>query len=299
MKDFSNENSIKVSVIMPNYNHGQYLKERLESILNQSYQNFELIILDDCSTDNSLEIISIYKTHPKVANLLVNSKNSGSPFKQWKKGIELAKGELIWIAESDDSCELNFLESQVRQIGDADLVVAKTLVIEGDNITKTEHTHPVFMSNDSVKLDSSKFLSCPITNVSAILFKNVFKIGFDKTEFNRYSIIGDVVFYFEFFYNKKIKFNPLAISYFRHQQHGLSNLIHKDLRYFRMYFNEHFTFIKYAIQYDYDSFKQLFKPYIIKYFNKIRNRQTVREKLSLMYLLMYIKFKYLLYFGIR
>ena len=53
-------------VIIPNYNHALYLQERLDSVFNQTYQDFEVIILDDCSTDNSREIIEKYANNPKV-----------------------------------------------------------------------------------------------------------------------------------------------------------------------------------------------------------------------------------------
>src|SRR5690606_14670397 len=96
-----------VSIILPNYNHASYLPDRLNSIFNQSYQNFEVIILDDCSRDVSLEILNIYKGHPKVSHFIANEVNSGSPFKQWQKGLKLAKGDFVWIAESDDYCDLN------------------------------------------------------------------------------------------------------------------------------------------------------------------------------------------------
>ena len=94
-----------VSVIVPNYNHAPFLDERINSILNQSYDNYELIIMDDMSTDNSVDVINKYKDHEHVSQIIINEKNSGSPFKQWNKGFAKAKGELIWIAESDDACE--------------------------------------------------------------------------------------------------------------------------------------------------------------------------------------------------
>lgn len=109
-----NQKSPLVSVIVPNYNHAQYLEQRLDTIFNQTYQNFEVIILDDNSTDSSLEVINRYKDNPHLSQVVVNKQNSGSPFKQWEKGIALAKGELIWIAESDDYCELNMLEELVK-----------------------------------------------------------------------------------------------------------------------------------------------------------------------------------------
>ena len=91
-----------VSVVIPNYNHGKYLRERIDSVLAQSFQDFEIIILDDKSTDDSLSIINEYKDNPHVAHIIVNEQNTGNPFIQWEHGISLAQGEYIWIAESDD-----------------------------------------------------------------------------------------------------------------------------------------------------------------------------------------------------
>ena len=93
-----------LSVIIPNYCHARYLKERIESILAQSYQDFELIILDDCSTDNSREIIEQYRSNPRVKHIVYNEQNSGSPFVQWQRGFTLASGEYIWIALWCCSC---------------------------------------------------------------------------------------------------------------------------------------------------------------------------------------------------
>ncbi len=103
-----------VSIIVPNYNHSQFLQQRLDSIFNQSFQNFEIVLLDDASTDNSREILLKFQDHVKVSHVIINRVNSGSPFKQWQKGIDLAIGEYIWIAESDDYCEPNFLESMLK-----------------------------------------------------------------------------------------------------------------------------------------------------------------------------------------
>lgn len=115
-----------VSVVVPSYNHEKFLKERIDSIVNQTFQDFELIILDDLSPDNSREIIERYRTHPKVSKIVYNEKNSGSTFFQWNKAIfELAQGEFIWIAESDDVAESNFLETLVPVLkNDPEIVLA-------------------------------------------------------------------------------------------------------------------------------------------------------------------------------
>lgn len=106
----------QVSVIVPNYNHAPYLRQRLDSILEQTFQDFELIVIDDCSTDNSREVMEAYRNHPKVSQIVYNEKNSGSAFRQWVKGIKLAQGEWVWIAESDDWVEPTFLETIMKAV---------------------------------------------------------------------------------------------------------------------------------------------------------------------------------------
>jgi glycosyltransferase involved in cell wall biosynthesis len=105
----------RVSIIVPNYNHARYLPKRIESILRQRYQDFELILLDDCSTDESRSILSRYADDPRV-RVEFNDVNSGSTFKQWNKGVRLGRGEYIWIAESDDYADEKLLEVLVKAL---------------------------------------------------------------------------------------------------------------------------------------------------------------------------------------
>ena len=114
----NNEEDSKVSVVVPSYNHASFLRERLDSVFNQTFKNFEVILLDDGSTDNSLEILRNYEDHPKVSHCVFEDKNSGYPFRQWKKGIDLAEGDYIWIAESDDWAEVQFLEKLVPALNE-------------------------------------------------------------------------------------------------------------------------------------------------------------------------------------
>src|SRR5437868_456309 len=90
-----------VSVVVPNYNHARFLRKRIDSVLGQTYQDFELILMDDCSTDESRSIIEEYAREARI-RIELNEENSGSTFKQWNKGVRLARGEYVWIAESDD-----------------------------------------------------------------------------------------------------------------------------------------------------------------------------------------------------
>ena len=101
-----------VSVIVPNYNHARFLSKRIDSVLQQTFQDWELILLDDCSTDDSRSILSRYAGDPRV-RIERNEANSGSTFKQWNKGVRLARGKYVWIAESDDYADPRLLERLV------------------------------------------------------------------------------------------------------------------------------------------------------------------------------------------
>ena len=87
----------KVSVIIPNYCYAAYLEQRIDSVLSQTYQDLEVIILDDNSPDDGLSrmVIEKYRENPHVSHIVYNDENSGSTFKQWDKGISLAEGEYM------------------------------------------------------------------------------------------------------------------------------------------------------------------------------------------------------------
>jgi glycosyltransferase involved in cell wall biosynthesis len=104
-----------VSVIIPNYNHASYLKQRIDTVLAQTFQDFEVIILDDCSKDNSREIIKECQNDGRV-RLAFNESNSGCVFKQWNKGLKMAGGKYVWIAESDDYSAPDFLATMVARL---------------------------------------------------------------------------------------------------------------------------------------------------------------------------------------
>lgn len=188
-----------VSVIIPNYNHARYLPERMESVLGQTYQNFEVIILDDCSTDDSRDVIEQYCSNPHVSQIVYNEKNSGRVFKQWKKGLSLAKGDLLWIAESDDKCEPTFLERLVQCFIDhptLSLAFSKSLLFDDAGKTWTMDTEGlsegVYTSRDFI----SRFMShgCPMLNASACVFS---KAAFEKIDdrYTEFRCSGDRMFW--------------------------------------------------------------------------------------------------------
>ena len=101
----------KISVIMPNYNNELYLREAIESVLNQTFKDFEFIIVDDGSTDKSIEIIQSYND-PRI-KIFINEINKGVSYTK-NVGLDAAKGEYIIILDSDDICHPERLEKQVK-----------------------------------------------------------------------------------------------------------------------------------------------------------------------------------------
>ena len=192
-----------ISIIIPNYNHAMFLEERLKSVFNQTFQDFEVILLDDCSTDASLEILNKYKTHPKVSHFEVSEQNSGSVFKQWIKGIKLAKGKYIWIAESDDVAHSKFLEKMfnfAEDKNDVGLVFCKSIVIDekgaetGKILLPPEYKKDLAIyGEEDVSLYIINKLS--ILNASSVLFKSEAMIAVDYSQLPLFTNVGDMFTY--------------------------------------------------------------------------------------------------------
>lgn len=99
---------IKVSVVIPIYNVELYLKEALDSIINQSLKEIEIILINDGSTDNSLNIIREYEEKDKRV-IVINQKNQGQSVAR-NEGIQVAQGKYIYFMDSDDYVDLDTLE---------------------------------------------------------------------------------------------------------------------------------------------------------------------------------------------
>lgn len=189
----------KVSVIVPNYNHARYLNQRIDSILNQTYQDFELILLDDCSTDNSREVLMSYKDNPHVSHIVFNEQNAGTAFRQWNKGIALAKGQYIWIAESDDWAETDFLETVMNEIAQhPECGLAYTLAhYMQDGVEQW----PLNASGKVTAWSGADFVrnklvyGCVIYNVSMVVFRRDLFDMVDQSLYAGMHLCGDWFFY--------------------------------------------------------------------------------------------------------
>lgn len=231
---------MKVSVIIPNYNHSSFLKRRIESVLEQTYTDFEVIILDDCSTDNSREIIEQYRNHPRISQIVFNEQNSGSTFAQWNKGLSLATGEYIWIAESDDVASPMLLSTLVSGIiTDSNVAIAycqSYKMDEHENVNGSWLTYTatlpageifeqnfVMNGNEFIK----KFLldRNVIPNASAVLTKKDLFLSVGGADAGvKYN--ADWLAWLKILTEHKVYFCPQELNYFRyHQKSVISNAI--------------------------------------------------------------------------
>jgi glycosyltransferase involved in cell wall biosynthesis len=214
-----------VSIIIPNYNHSKFLDERFESILNQTYQNFELIILDDCSPDNgaSKAVIEKYRDNPHVSHIVYNETNSGSTFVQWHRGFELSKGELIWIAESDDSCDASFLEKVLRGFEQNGTVFSFCKSYLYDIYGNKEDYDNQFPLDHSFYMPGKEFISKylskgnRVANASSVVFNKEAAISLDKQYCNM-KAVGDWLFWIQLAEKGNVCFINEELNYFR--KHG-------------------------------------------------------------------------------
>ena len=222
-----------VSVIVPNYNHESYLVQRLESIFNQTFTDFEVIMLDDCSTDGSREIMERYRGHEKVKNCIYNSENSGSPFKQWKKGVDLAKGKYIWIAESDDVSEVTFLETLMNTVNDKTGLIyckSKTIDEHGEVLNNNyfpERLNPIkwnkdFTARGEVELSKWHIYINSIPNASACIFKKELA-DFDGRLFSM-EYAADWLFWGRIMHKTNVSYLSDSLNYWRHTSYSVRSL---------------------------------------------------------------------------
>lgn len=241
----------KVSIIVPNFNHAKYLVERMESIYSQTYSNFEVILLDDCSSDESVAILRDYaERYPSKTIFRFNELNSGGVFNQWKKGLELATGELVWIAESDDYSSTNFLEELVRYFQNPAVMMAfvRTEFVQGTPPmrawTSEEYLSDLglgiwgrpFIKSAHAMVKSSWVVKNIVPNVSGAIFRHPGKIDLlNDAQWLNLRMCGDWVFYLSIIRGGLVAYSPNATNYYR--QHALNTSVNAQKE--DLYYQEH------------------------------------------------------------
>lgn len=191
----------------------------MESILNQTYDHFELIILDDASTDNSKEVLGNV-SDSRLSHCIISQQNSGGRvFLQWQKGLEIAKGELIWIAESDDFCDPAFLEVLVPFFENPEVTLAycwsRYVDSEGQDLPSPEiPEQPVINEGESFVV-SNLSRTNGLYNASMIVFrKSVIPfIDFDSVISKR--LCGDWMFWIQVCERGRVAYVNKALNNYR------------------------------------------------------------------------------------
>ena len=228
-----------VSVIVPNYMHANYLRSRLESIINQTYTDYECIMLDDSSSDHSVEILKEYVERDPRFKLFVNDVNSGSTFAQWNLGVTKSNGKYIWIAESDDIADCNFLKRTVdilEQNNDIALTYCQSILIdESDMILGLwEYDDPIFTRNLQMCgidfIESFLLNSNYIPNASAVVFrkKDFFNVGKSVVKLTNN---GDWNLWLKLLTRGDLYFISRPMNYFRQHQYSVTAIAKKKTLY--------------------------------------------------------------------
>jgi glycosyltransferase involved in cell wall biosynthesis len=230
------DNKPRLTVIVPNYNHGEFLERRLTSIIQQSQKPEEIIFLDDASSDNSITIAREILSKSNIRYvILTNSSNSGNVFKQWIKGLEHATGDLIWIAESDDDAPHDFLANILPEFDQEDVLLAYGDISYIDtkgmpdpgllhyyddlNDFNWDHSHVV----PAYRAFSGAFaIKNIIPNVSGAVFRKPILTESEKNRLTSYTFAGDWYFYAMIARGGSIAFRKEAKSYFRINHGGTS-----------------------------------------------------------------------------
>ena len=239
------QGDIKISVVIPNYNYENFLLPRIYSILNQTEKIHELIILDDCSKDNSRKLIDeiVEKIAPYIkVQKVYNQENSGCAFKQWKKGFALATGDYVWIAEADDCCDKTLLKNIIKPIKQDkniyisyadtafinawDKIILPTIKPEID-IRKTNHWESDFVDNGLEEIKNYTFLNCIIANVSSCIIK---KDNYDDIfeKIIEYKQAGDWLFYVSVMKKGDIAFCNKPLNYYRLHGNNVTSVTKKQ-----------------------------------------------------------------------
>ena len=215
-----------VSIIVPNHNQASCLTQRLNSIYQQTYNNIEVILLDNASSDNSVEIMKAYaQKYPAKTHLLAKKKETTQTFQLWNEGLAMAHGEYVWIAESDSICDTKFLEEVLKGLLFQSVMLSFGKCVfmqDGKNIDKL----PIYPANSFVswakpfvmtahffvsKIYATKNI---IPSTSAAVFRNIGTIPDEIIkEWEKMPSLGNWLFFLWLIRGGGVNYTPRALCH--------------------------------------------------------------------------------------
>ncbi len=243
--------SIKISVIVPNYNYGDLIYERLKNVSNQKYNSWEIIILDDCSTDNSCsEIERFINDFPLLPiKFIKNKKNSGNVFKQWLKGSKEATGDYIWIAEADDLADTSFLPKMEKTIDEnIGLSFCMSNIIDENTKSQGSYDDTDYLKQTNINWNKNKVFSDAsdksqllgirntILNASSALIKRnlIIKPLEDLVGIKKMRFCGDWYTYIDIAKNSNIAYRKDKLNYHRRHTESITSKSFKNDHFIEM-----------------------------------------------------------------
>jgi len=231
----------KISVVIPSYNYARYMSSRLSSIFAQTIPVFEIIVLDDASHDNSLEIArQTAKDWNRDILCIENTVPSGSVFRQWHKALNLAQGDWIWIAEADDFCEPDFLENILDGINSNPSVVmafTDSRSVDEDGTPMSSSYRPYYSQSVGALLENNSqftgegfvreclFERNLVLNVSSAIFQKkrfLTAINACQKDLKTLRVAGDWRIYVELLTQEDAEVVYIAKSLNVHRRHAVS-----------------------------------------------------------------------------
>lgn len=229
----------KVSVVVPNYNYESCLPDRLATVFNQDMPVFEVIVLDDNSTDSSVRIINeSARVAQRDITLIENATNSGNVFRQWQRGLSLCRGSHVWIAEADDLALPQFLSRSLGSFkSDTRLSFTDSRQVDGKGLELADSyryyldiVHPTLFS-ESFVMEGREFVERALSSRNVIL--NVSSVVWEREhlqkvlcalgeELSEYSLVGDWRLYIACLGQSECSVAYIAESLNVHRRHAES-----------------------------------------------------------------------------
>lgn len=170
----------KVSVIMPVYNAERFLRQAIDSVLMQSYADFELILVDDCSKDGSYDILCEYENKDKRVRVFKNKKNQGVSFTR-NFAVSKANGEYIALIDSDDMWASDKLSKQfelIEKYHDIDLCYTASAFVDTDGVRSD------FVFNVPLQVDYKTLLKQNVASCSSVVIKKKWLVKYPMAHDN-------------------------------------------------------------------------------------------------------------------
>jgi GT2 family glycosyltransferase len=227
-----------VSVVVPNFNYARYLRRRLQAITQQTLPVYEIIVLDDCSRDDSVAVARDgLRDSAADWRVIVGEAKARTVFEQWRRGVQAARGEFVWIAEADDLSDPRFLAAVTPALTDPTVVMSYCQSRPMDSLGRaldidylsylsdvdSRRWRRAYVADGGDEIRAALAIKNTIPNVSACVFRRrVLQDVLEGTadEIDRYTIAGDWVTYIRLLAHGRIAYDPRPLNH--HRRHGAS-----------------------------------------------------------------------------